>query len=310
MVDRADDPDDRSQPEQLGRRLGGELGERAAEGLVRVWRVFGEWDRAGHEGEGLRERRKRETRALISDAATALFRLRGFDGVTIAEIAKRVGVSEKTIYNYFPTKESLVFDRADEQLLRLTAAVRDRPEGVSPTAAFVAALKREFQQLNELVADAGSEVLLSFSRMVHETPALRAAWGEHSFRMVEALAATLAKEFGVDPRDPEPRVTARGLVGLFELFYDSTLRRLADGLGPDAIAPAVAADLERGARLLETGLWSLELLLEGRRTKRQLRDAAVAADRAGQQVLSTLRDAKQAFEQIRDEARAEGRDPD
>ena len=77
------------------------------------------WRGGQHPDEGLRERKRRLTRQLISDAATVMFAIHGFDNVRVAEVADRVGVSEKTIYNYFPTKESLVLDSADETIERV-----------------------------------------------------------------------------------------------------------------------------------------------------------------------------------------------
>ena len=76
------------------------------------------WRRRTNPEEGLRERKRRLTRQLISDAATVLFAIHGFDNVKVADVADRVGVSEKTIYNYFPTKESMVLDNADETIER------------------------------------------------------------------------------------------------------------------------------------------------------------------------------------------------
>jgi hypothetical protein len=122
--------------------------------------------------------------------------------------------------------------------------------------------------------------------------------------MVEALTAILADEAGVDPRDPEPLSAARALVSLLELSYDSSLRHIGENIGAGALQAAVAADLDRAARLLDTGLWSFHLMVEGRKTKDQLRDAAVAAEQARQQVMTALRDAKAAFRQLRKEAHA------
>src|SRR4051794_23757115 len=70
-----------------------------------------DWAAANARDEGLRERKKRQTRQLLSDTATELFLSHGFDAVRVSEIARRCGVSEKTVFNYFPTKESLVIDR-------------------------------------------------------------------------------------------------------------------------------------------------------------------------------------------------------
>ena len=64
--------------------------------------------------EGLRERKKRQTRDAIAAAAMELFQARGFEEVTVADVARAADVSEKTVFNHFPTKEDLVFARGDE----------------------------------------------------------------------------------------------------------------------------------------------------------------------------------------------------
>src|SRR5579875_3343546 len=138
--------------------------------------------------EGLRELKKRETRQRISDVATELFLARGFEGVTVTEVASTAGVSEKTVYNYFPTKEALVLDQMLGQTERLIGAVRDRPAGQTPMAALVAAIKREFEMFFELVPPEQLHRVQEFSRLVRGTPALRAAWSEHRHQMVAVLA--------------------------------------------------------------------------------------------------------------------------
>jgi AcrR family transcriptional regulator len=85
---------------------------------------------AGTPPVGRRERKKAATRKAISDAATRLFLERGFDDVTVKEIADAADVSPTTVFTHFPTKESLVFDEDPEQQAALVAAVRDRPDGV------------------------------------------------------------------------------------------------------------------------------------------------------------------------------------
>jgi AcrR family transcriptional regulator len=91
----------------------------------------------GDPSEGLRERKKRLTRQQISDTATGMFLEHGFDEVRVADVAAACGVSEKTVYNYFPTKESLLLDREPEmiELVRRSLGA-DAPEG-SPVDAFV-----------------------------------------------------------------------------------------------------------------------------------------------------------------------------
>jgi AcrR family transcriptional regulator len=258
--------------------------------------------------EGLRELKKRETRKRISNVATEMFLARGFDAVAVTEVAAASGVSEKTVYNYFPTKEALVLDQLDGQIERLVGAVRDRPRGVSPSAALVAALKEDSQRFYSMMPADRLPEIEQFSAMVRGTAALRAAWSEHRHEMVAALTQVLADELQVDCMTPEPLVAARALIGLVELIYDSRLRHASSGASPKQAIELVDADIDRGARLLETGLWSLQLMVEGRRNKDQIREAAAVAEHARQQVMTALRSAKRSWKDACDEARAAGRE--
>src|ERR1700744_6165528 len=174
--------------ELLDRLISDEMGDTIAEVMRTARRAQEAWYRTRHPEEGLRERKRRLTRQLISDAATTMFATRGFDNVKVSEVADRVGVSEKTVYNYFPTKESLVLDNADEGVERMAAALRERRPGESLTAAVVRAIKddtgRYYETPDELVS-----FLPAFREMLESTPALRAAWLELYDRL-----ATVARE--------------------------------------------------------------------------------------------------------------------
>src|SRR5215218_1831082 len=85
---------------------------------------------------GLRERKKRQTRQLIADTARRLFEERGFDGVTVAEIARTADVAEKTVFNYFPSKEDLFYSRLEAFEEELLEAIRARQPGETVLAAF------------------------------------------------------------------------------------------------------------------------------------------------------------------------------
>jgi len=273
-----------------------ELGEEIASGFARARRAQEMWERDRRTGEGLRERKKRLTRQRISDVATALFTVRGFDNVKVSEVAHIVGVSEKTIYNYFPTKESLVFDQADEGVERLITALRNLDPGESPTRAVVRTLKDDLDQL-EMVA-AGSEAFMPlFREMISSTPSLRAAWLEIHRRLVDVATEELSARAEVDPHEPEPMIAARALVGLQDVFFESIVHHVEHGVQGPALRDAVEADIDRAARLIETGLWSFNLLLGGRRTRAQLREAAAAADRARAQVIDTIRQARASWKQ-------------
>src|SRR3569833_1914680 len=76
---------------------------------------------------GLREAKKLATRQQIAGVAMRLFVQRGFDHVTVAEVAAEAGVSEKTVFNYFPTKEDIFFDEVPERMRALADGIRNRP---------------------------------------------------------------------------------------------------------------------------------------------------------------------------------------
>src|SRR6201992_1339008 len=140
---------DPSGEELLDRLISDEMGDRIAQIMRSARQAQEAWHRARNPDEGLRERKRRLTRQLISDAATTMFATRGFDNVKVSEVADRVGVSEKTVYNYFPTKESLVLDYADESVERMARALRDRGPDESPTAAVVRAIKDDMARFDQ-----------------------------------------------------------------------------------------------------------------------------------------------------------------
>jgi AcrR family transcriptional regulator len=294
-ADATDEPSDERRIQQL---LIHELGPEIAEAFVFAREAQERWERRRHPHAGLRERKKRRTRQQISDVATALFVVRGFDRVKVSEIAAIVGVSEKTVYNYFPTKESLVFDRADDGVARLAAALREREPGESPTKAMLRALEEDMTDLEGL-PDEIYALEAMFADMVATTPALRAALRDLQSRLVEVATEELAAAADVDPRDPEPLIAARAIVALQELAFVSRMRHVEEGLRGRRLHTAVSDDLERAARLLDAGLWSFNLLAQGARTRQQLRDAAAAAEDVRRQVLDALEQARSAWRSLR-----------
>jgi AcrR family transcriptional regulator len=289
--------DDLAGNERVNRVLEREMGQELADAFARSRRIHERWAREAHPNEGLRERKKRLTRQQISDVATTLFVARGFDQVKVSEVAEIVGVSEKTVYNYFPTKESLVFDRADEGVARMAAALRDRDSGESPTKAVLRALSADAAELRDL-PDEVHEFTPRFAEMMDSTPSLRAAWLDLHGRLVAVATEELAARADVDPRDPEPMAAARAIVGLVEVGYQSRIRNIKRGLRGEQLHDAVIAELERAARLLDTGLWSFNLLAQGVRTRQQLQDAAKVAEEARAQVVKALRQARVAWRVI------------
>src|ERR1700731_3873571 len=112
-----------------------------------------EWTAGNREpasAEGLRERKKRLMRTQLSDTATAMFLERGFDAVRVAEVAQACGVSEKTVFNYFPVKEALIMDRLEGTLAALRAGLAD--PALTPVQAALMILDRELAGLTGLLA--------------------------------------------------------------------------------------------------------------------------------------------------------------
>src|SRR5215217_8370567 len=118
---------------------------------------------------GLRERKKRETREAIADAAMRLFAARGFDAVTVEEVAEAANVSRKTVFNYFPAKEDLVFRAGSERLTALVAAIRARVPGTSVVEPFRAQTAEYLDRIERDPVDA----IVAVPRLVRGSRALR-----------------------------------------------------------------------------------------------------------------------------------------
>jgi AcrR family transcriptional regulator len=139
------------------------------------------------EIEGRRERKKRQTRQAISDVATELFIERGFDAVTVAEVAKAADVAVQTVFNHFPTKEDLFFDESGWWTGPAEAIRRTPPEGD-----VVEALKQHYlDQVRERVRSGHLQSWAAFSRTIEESPALLARRRRNAEEMEELMVAAL-----------------------------------------------------------------------------------------------------------------------
>jgi AcrR family transcriptional regulator len=198
---------------------------------------------------GLREVKKLETRREIADTAMRLFVQRGFDHVTVAEVAAAARVSEKTVFNYFPTKEDLFFDEVPERQAALVAAVRDRQPGES----LVTALHRLQAGDCPRLCSAG---FATFARIIEQSAALQAKELEVMAQLTETLAAAIRDEVRVPEIDA--KIAANMLVAVhWQLFRNARTQALAGREGPAAVR-RLRSDLDRAYRLLEHGLGALE----------------------------------------------------
>ncbi|WP_231641928.1 TetR/AcrR family transcriptional regulator [Nocardia sp. NRRL S-836] len=154
---------------------------------------------------GRRERKKARTRQALSEAAMTLFLERGYDNVTVAEIAAAADTALGTVFSHFPDgKESLIFDDGTQRTAALVGAVHDRPSGTTILRA-----------LRGFLADRGpfrSNPSAEFRRrteLIVNTPALRGYQLKLWLRSQDALAEAIAAECGRSAGDMDIRALAR-----------------------------------------------------------------------------------------------------
>jgi AcrR family transcriptional regulator len=205
---------------------------------------------------GLRERKKEQTREAIAAAARRLFSERGFDTVTVSEIAEDANVARKTVFNYFPTKEDLVYWRLESFEHDLLAAVRDRPRGESIASAFgrFVLVRRGLLSARDPEA---IEQLAAITRMILASPALLAREREIYERYTESLARLIAAETGARDGDIVPRVAADALMSIHRALVDYTRRRIIAGARNPGLAREVRARGTRAISMIEDGLGRL-----------------------------------------------------
>lgn len=186
---------------------------------------------------GRREQRKAETRQTISDVATRLIIERGFEAVSMSEIADAAGVSRKTVFNYFASKEQLVFDRDEEarQLLREGMAART---SMTPLAAF--------QGLVLELLDTGHPLLrinagaASFWKTVAQSAVLVAHARQLQALLTDDLAQFMAASARRPADDAEARLGASMLMASMVAAYEQGLRALSFGGDPrQAMVPLI-----------------------------------------------------------------------
>jgi len=155
---------------------------------------------------GRRERKKAATRQTIVDAALELIVARGFDAVSVREIADRADVSPTTVFAHFPQKEALLFYEEHGQRDRLVAAVSSRPADRSLSDA----LKEYFRSEHRAMWSSGDGVLRErIMAVIGETPSLQDYASRMWVRHEDALAGAIAGELGLSAPTNEIRLYSR-----------------------------------------------------------------------------------------------------
>ncbi|MGW4065810.1 TetR family transcriptional regulator [Amycolatopsis sp. NPDC004747] len=207
--------------------------------------------------EGLRERKKRAMRRQLSDTATRMFVEHGFDAVRVADVGRACGVSEKTVFNYFPSKEALLLDRLEATADALRTHLAN--PALPPVAAMLAVLDQELHGLAaNLAADPEPDRALAqyrkFGDLIRDTPSLRAYQSDTADRFVDVAAEVLAARTGLRPGDPEPQIAAATLLGLWRVQFRALRTHLRPGHPATAAIGTVTREVRRAARLAERGL--------------------------------------------------------
>ena len=204
--------------------------------------------------EGLRERHRRRTAAELEEAALTLFTEKGFDAVTIDDIATAADVSRRTFFRYFASKEDVILSDHPRRLGELQAALDRRPDDEPALTALrqaILSLAGRFEQQRE-------HMLRRF-RLITETPALEARSLCLQRNWETGVTAMLADRMGVDPaEDLRPGVVAATTMSAMRI---ATANWLAGG-GHGDLTAIVAAALD----LLDGGLQAAATPLPRRRT--------------------------------------------
>ncbi|OAV55944.1 TetR family transcriptional regulator [Rhizobium sp. WYCCWR10014] len=186
--------------------------------------------------EGRRERKRRQTRARIENAAMTLFLQRGFEATTIEDITEAADVSKRSFFDYFPSKEEVVFAWQDAFADRLMAAIAARPTDESSVTAVEAAI-------TATVIAAVDEPGLALGDLIHRTPALKARDQLKYAKLEQKLAEALLLRKGDDPLErPRMRVLAAIVIGALRVGAELWQQR-PPSASPQDFAREIFADL-------------------------------------------------------------------
>lgn len=196
---------------------------------------------------GLRERKKQRTHDAISTAAISLFLERGYDAVSVADVAEAAEVSKPTLFKYFPTKEDLVLHRIADHQGEAARVVRQRRPGESP----LAALRRHFldglDRRDPVTGLNDHEQVLAYHRLVFSTPGLAARVASYTETEEAALADALGG--GVTAR-----LAAGQIIAVQRILARDNWRRLIEGQPAARVHGEAVAAANAAFDLLERGL--------------------------------------------------------
>ncbi|WP_431982943.1 TetR/AcrR family transcriptional regulator [Streptomyces qinglanensis] len=211
-------------------------------------------------GAGLRARKRQRTYRAISDAAVSLFLEKGFDTVSVSEIAEAAEVSKPTLFRYFPTKEDMALHRFADHEDEAARVVAGRPAREAPLTALENHFLAGLEARDPVTGLCDEPEVLSFHRLLYSTPELVARLHSYTARSEEALADALAAgpADGAAHAGAAPGLAARLAAGQLvtsqRVLATANWRRIADGASADSVSGAAREDARRAFALLRTGL--------------------------------------------------------
>ncbi|GAB3889410.1 TetR family transcriptional regulator [Kibdelosporangium lantanae] len=203
---------------------------------------------------GLRERKRQRTHQTISAAAIALFLERGYDNVSIAEIADAAEVSRRTLFAYFPTKDDLVLHRFADHEDEPARTVRDRGPNQSPLDALHEQRRLALMARDPITGINDTPEIVAFYHLVIATPALLSALQRFTRSSQKALAAAL-REATTDEHESTATLAAAQVTAVHQTLSEANHLRVAAGQSADHLEPHALAELDQAYAMLRGGLY-------------------------------------------------------
>jgi AcrR family transcriptional regulator len=180
---------------------------------------------------GLRERKKARSRRLIADTAARLFADRGYEHVSVSDVAREADVAEATVYNYFQTKEQLVTDRDQEIQDRLSQLIRSRPPAITPAAAIREVVLESVAGIRSIPSEIWRGELGYLAAI---SPTVHRLTLELADRQATALTSAINDTTAVSPE--VARLQGIALAGVFQIIITEAGQRTREGQSQAKIA--------------------------------------------------------------------------
>jgi AcrR family transcriptional regulator len=191
-----------------------------------------------------RSRKRQATRQGISDAATRLFIERGFDEVTVDEIAAAADVGRMTVFNHFPRKEDMFFDRDEEGREMLRQALRQRDPSTAPIEALRLLAHRLIAERSPIMEFSARSQ--SFIATIERSETLKARARAIRDELAQVMTVALSECAGREPDDPDARLAANLLLATWSVAFIEAHRTFRQTRNTEQAKAALLALIDKG----------------------------------------------------------------